>query len=170
MNNDVQTNSASDSRRGRLVAGIVMLVVAALALAAPHLPWALSGRALPALLGVGFIVWAALARSCGLLVPGGILLGVGVGLWLQPEYGPAALMFAMAGGFLSISLLSVALFGRGKSAWWTVWPALGLCAAGLVVGGGSEVRQFLRFAASYWPYALLLGAVLLIASALRKNP
>ena len=169
MSNDAQAK-VGDPRRGRLVAGTVLLVVAGLALAAPYLPVGWSGRGLLPLLGVAFILWAAFARVGGLLVPGGVLLGVGVGLWLQPTYGPAALMFAMAGGFLAISVLSLALFGKRCGTWWTIWPALGLTVAGLVVGGGPEVRELVRAVVGYWPYAALVVALMLIASAWRKNP
>ena len=159
----------ADPRRGRLIAGGVLLAVALFALAGEHLPWSWSGRAMPAVLGVGFIVWAALARASGLLVPGGVLLGVGLGTWLQASYGPAAFLWAMAGGFLSISLLSLALTGPRRGTWWTLWPASGLLIAGAVVAGGPEVRVALGWLREFWPWLLLAGAVALIASGLRRK-
>jgi hypothetical protein len=162
------SNSCSSSR-GRLVAGGVLLTVAVLALLSRHLSWSGSGRALLPVIGVAFVVWGALARNAGLLVPGGILLGVGVGSWLQPTYGTGAFLFAMAGGFLSISLFSVLLFGPKQRAGWTIFPALGLAFAGLVVAGGAEMRALLRTFGDYWPYALLIVALALIASAWGKK-
>jgi hypothetical protein len=147
----------------------VLLTVALLALLARHLSWTLSGRTLLPVIGVAFVVWGALARNAGLLVPGGILLGVGVGSWLQPIYGTGAFLFALAGGFLSISLFSALLFGPKQRAGWTIFPALGLAFAGVVVSGGPEVRAILRTLGDYWPYALLLVALALIASAWRKK-
>lgn len=170
MNESAPLSAGGHGRRGRLVAGGVLLAVALLALAAPHLPWSWNGRGMLAVLGVGFIVWAALARTSGLLVPGGVLLGVGVGLWLQPVYGPAAFLFAMSGGFLAISALALLLFGRANCAGWTVYPAGGLALAGLVVTGGPEVRTLLRAARDYWPYAVIVVAAVLIVTGLRKNP
>ena len=122
-------------RRGRLVAGGVLLAVALTALAAPYLPPGLAGRAFLPFLGAAFVVWAALARTSGLLVPGGVLIGVGVGAWLQTIYGPAAFLFSLAGGFLLISVLSLLLFGPDRRTWWTVFPAAGLSFAGFVVSG-----------------------------------
>lgn len=161
------TIPSRDNRRGRLVAGGVLLVVACAALAAPYLPPGLAGRAFLPFLGVAFVVWAALSRACGLLVPGGVLLGVGVGAWLQASYGPAAFLFSLAGGFLSISVLSLLIFGAKHRTWWTVFPAGGLVLAGIVVGGGSTVREALRTMQGYWPYALIVVALALIVSALR---
>lgn len=161
--------SPVDSRRGRLVAGGVLLTVALLALFRDSLPWTWNGRLALALMGVGFVVWAALARNPGLLVPGGVLVGVGVGSWLQAGYGPAAFLWSMAGGFLLIPALSFALFGPRKIHCWAVWPAAGLVFAGLVVVGGAEVRTVIGFFREFWPWLLLAGAVGLIVSGLRKN-
>lgn len=147
-----------------------MLTVALLALLRDYLPWSWSGRGFPALLGLGFVIWAALARSSGLLVPGGVLLGVGVGSWLQASYGPAVFLWSMAGGFLLISVLSLALFGARKNSWWTLWPAAGLTFAGIVVAGGPEVRALLGWFRDFWPWILLVGAIALIVSGLRKIP
>lgn len=168
--NDCATPSATptrDNRRGRLVAGGVLLAVAGAALAAPYLPPGFAGRAFVPFLGVAFVVWAALSRSIGLLVPGGVLLGVGVGAWLQASYGPAAFLFSLAGGFLSISVLSMLIFGAKHKTWWTVFPAGGLAFAGIVVSGGPAVREVLRGMQNYWPYALIVVAVALIVSALQ---
>jgi hypothetical protein len=159
----------ADPHRGRLVAGGVMLAVALLALLGQYFGWSWHSRAMPALLGVAFVVWAALARTAGLLVPGGVLLGVGVGAWLQATYGPAAFLWSMAGGFLLISVLSLALFGARKNTWWTLWPAGGLVFAGAVVAGGPEMRALFAWLRDYWPWLLIAAALVLIASGLRKN-
>lgn len=169
MNESASTSSSGEIRRGRLVAGGVLLAVALAALAAPYLPPGFAGRAFLPFLGVAFIVWAALARSCGLLVPGGVLLGVGIGAWLQANYGPAAFLFSLAGGFLSISLLSVLIFGPKTRNGWTVFPAGGLVFAGVMVGGGPEMREFLRAMQHYWPYTLIVVALALIMSAWRGS-
>lgn len=167
MNDSASNPPSGEIRRGRLVAGGVLLAVALAALAAPYLPPGFAGRAFLPFLGVAFIVWAALTRKCGLLVPGGVLLGVGIGAWLQASYGPAAFLFSLAGGFLSISLLSVLIFGPKTRNGWTIFPAGGLVFAGVVVSGGPEVRDFLRTMQHYWPYALIVVALALIVSALR---
>jgi len=169
MNESASTSSVGETHRGRLVAGGVLLAVALAAIAAPYLPPGFADRAFLPFLGVAFIIWAALARRCGLLVPGGVLLGVGIGAWLQASFGPAAFLFSLAGGFLSISLFSVLIFGAKNRHRWTVFPAGGLVLSGLIVSGGPEVREFLRAMQHYWPYALIVVALALIVSALRGS-
>jgi hypothetical protein len=164
------TREGADKARGRLVAGCILLTIAVLALAAPHVRWAWQGGGFLLLLGVAFVVWAALGRVAGLLVPGGILIGIGVGTALRPEYGNTGFLFSLAAGFLLISVLQLALFGRkaGKG-WWTVWPAGGIALSAIVSSGGPELREFFRALRDYWPYALIVVALALIFSGLRKK-
>lgn len=160
--------SGRDKSRGRLVAGGVLLTIAIGALVAPQLRWAWNGSAFLLFLGGAFIVWAALGRVSGLLVPGGILTGLGVGNALRPEFGNFGFLLCLAAGFLLISVLHLALFGRGaKNTWWTVWPAGGIALAAVFAAGGPEVRELVRNLRDYWPYALIVVALALIASGLR---
>lgn len=162
--------NSSGKARGRLVAGGVLLTIALIALVAPHVRWAWHGGGFLLLLGVAFVVWAALGRIGGLLVPGGILIGLGAGTALRPDYGNAAFLGCLAAGFLLISVLSLAIFGRReKNVWWTVWPAGGIGLSAVFSSGSPEVREFLRSARDYWPYALIVVALLLIVSGLRKK-
>jgi hypothetical protein len=156
-------------RRGRLVAGGVLLAVALAALGGPHLRIGWDAPFVLLLLGVAFLVWAALGRVPGLLVPAGVLLGTGVGAWLRGTYGNAAFFLAMAAGFLAISVFHLLLFGRKGAVWWTVWPAGGLAVAALVTAGGPEARALFEAARAYWPYALIVAALALIVSGLRAR-
>ena len=116
------------------------------------------------LMGVAFLVWAALVRSPGLLVPGGVLVGIGVGTLLRAEYGNGAFLLSMAGGFLLIATLSRILFGREKACCWALWPAAGLAIAGCLQFAGSDVRQSLRAVQPFWPYVLIAVALFLLFS------
>ena len=109
--NDIPENSSADAVRSRRVAATVLLLVAGLALGGKYLPFAWRDGLL-LFLGVAFIVWAALGRVAALLVPGGILTGVGTGILLHSEYGGAVFLLALAGGFALIPVLSLLLFQR----------------------------------------------------------
>lgn len=161
MNETTEDNSYAEALRGRRTAAAVLLIVAAVALAGPHVP--LNWRdGFLALMGVGFIVWSALARSRGLLVPGGVLTGIGVGAMLRPEFGHGAFLLSMAGGFLLIALLAPLLFGRGCR--WAFWPAAGLAFAGLIAMAGPEARAMFRELRPLWPWLLIGVAVFLLFS------
>jgi len=168
--NDTTTDSTvqtADPHRGRKVAAGILLTVAFVALLRPHVSLDFDKRWMLPLMGAGFIVWAALARNSGLLVPGGILTGIGVGTVLRGEFGNAVFLFSMAGGFLLIPMLHLLLFGRRKvsgwSLWWTVFPAGGLAFAGLVQLAGPDVRAWFRALGPVWPYVLIAVAVWLLA-------
>lgn len=147
--------------RGRRVAAVVLLVIAGAALFGKYLPFNWWESVL-VVMGVGFILWAALARTPGLLVPGGILTGIGVGQLLRHSYGNGTFLLSMAGGFLLISVLSRAIFGRQKGEWWPLFPAAGIGFAGLVQMAGPDFRDWLRAIQPYWPYALIAVAVYLL--------
>lgn len=164
----------ADPRRGRRVAALVLLVVAGFALLSPHLPWSWRGGILLPL-GVAFLVWAALVRSPGLLVPGGVLCGLGAGLGLISVLGPSATLFGLAGGFLLIAALHRLLLGRAGVSW-PLWPAAGLAFAGVMVLTAPyqrelwrEQRDLWRVAAEYWPYAVIAVALWLFFAPARKQ-
>ena len=68
MNEQASSSETTPARatrqgNGRVVAGGVLLAVALFALVGPYLPRAITGQLFPAVLGVAFLVWAALAMS-----------------------------------------------------------------------------------------------------------
>jgi hypothetical protein len=144
---------------GRRVAGTVLLLVAGFALFGKYLPFAWRDGVL-LLLGGGFIVWGAVGRVAALLIPGGILVGIGAGALLRPEYGNAVFLLAMAGGFALISGLTYVFFQKWVR--WPVYPAGGLAFAGALQLAGSGLRQLLGDFAPYWPYALIAIALYLL--------
>jgi hypothetical protein len=161
MNDLPETKSYAESVRGRRTAAVVLLVVAGAALAGPYVPFNWRDGFL-LLMGVGFMVWSALARSPGLLVPGCMLVGVGSGILLRGEYGGGAFLLAMSGGFLLLAGLSRVMFPEHKGSRWPLWPAAGLAFAGLMASAGPDARELFRLVRPYWPHALIIVAVFLL--------
>jgi hypothetical protein len=163
INENLEGKSHAEAMCGRRTAAVVLLVVAVAALAGPHLPFNWRDSFL-LLMGVAFIVWSALVRSPGLLVPGGVLVGIGTGILLREEYGNGAFLLSMSGGFLLIALLSPLLFRGQKRCRWAFWPAAGLAFSGLLQFAGRDLREAFRAVQPFWPYVLIAVALFLFFS------
>jgi hypothetical protein len=83
-------------------------------------------------IGAGSLVAYVVTRRYGLLVPGGILSGLGAGLVVAASGGPdEAVVLGLGLGFVSIAVLD-AVLGDGRAAWWPLIPG-GILT---VIGGG----------------------------------
>lgn len=136
---------------------------------------------LPAL-GAIFMLSGIIKREAGLMIPGGILSGIGLGIILEAgalglsdgmdDGGLFMLTFGM--GFASITLFTM-LFAK-ETHWWALIPAAIMSVIGLGVSFGGIFFQILELAATYWPliliavggYALLKG--LMMPSVKEKSP
>jgi hypothetical protein len=109
------------------------------------------------LIGLGFIGWALQSHHFGLLVPGGILLGIGTGAGLINALFPnsagniqgGVFFLAFAAGWLLIALLS----GLADN-YLHRWP---LIPAGIMAALGS----LLIMGSVWWPLAMVAGGVTL---------
>lgn len=88
-------------------------------------------------LGLFFILWGATSRNAGLLIPGGIITGLSIGIFLVedlnalPEYYQGGgFVISLALGFALITLLTRIFTGQAH--WWALIVA-GILA---LVGGG----------------------------------
>jgi hypothetical protein len=154
-------------RRGTL-GGVMLILIGMLALLwqwAPAAWWAL--WFLP-LLGVLFLAWGLLSREVGLLVPGGILVGIGAGVLFMQAYQSAVGDMAAAGTFLLIFaagwvMITLAALIIHKTVWWplVVAAVLAVVGAGLIIGG--PALTVLEALGKLWPLVLVgLGAWMLI--------
>ncbi len=124
------------------------------------------GDALILLLVGGGFIFAYLSRNqYGLLIPGGILVGLGIGTLLERMLSPFA-EFETLGlglGFLLIYLID--LLRQGHTSWWPLAPGTVLILVGLVEGS----PQFQEWLTVGWPAILILIGLLLLIRTLSKN-
>jgi hypothetical protein len=150
-------------------AGLVLITIGVLALAAILIGSPLAGEFFLAGLGLVLIVWGLAARHVGPIVPGGVLLGIGAGILLaqqlynttQGSHASAIILVSMGGGFILITPLSRTISSR-----WQLWPLLpGLILAligGAIFSGGIAL-EVVNFAGLIWPVLLIaLGAYLVL--------
>lgn len=159
----------NDESRNRIVWGIALIVFGLLALVTQlvDLGETLGLLIVPAL-GLIFLLWGTLTRQSGLLIPGGILSGIGIGtLLITGPYAAASgqvqggvFLLAFAFGWALIPVLS-AIF-TGDNHWWALIPG-GIMA---IVGGallfGGVALTVLEFFGRAWPVLLILAGLYLI--------
>lgn len=175
--NGEQRLDGRPARRGYQTGGAVLVAVGLFLLAAQALPERQVGMLfLPALGGV-FLIAGLVARNVGLLVPGGVLMGIGTGVYLLEgsvltSFGyyvdgaaeAGVILLSLAAGFVLVSLASTLV--TLKVHVWPLFPAAVIGSIGGLLMMGDEGLRVLETVGHYWPLALILaGAVLL----LRRN-
>jgi hypothetical protein len=145
---------------GGWIAGAVLIVVG-LGLFALQFAKGYGQSLILILIGGLFLAGYLYRRSYGLLVPAGILLGLGIG-----SAGGRA--FAFIRGFNSIGLglgfLSIYLIGRAgqrSTPWWPLVPGGILLAIGLA----SSSETMARYLSVGWPLVLVLIGVIVLLGA-----
>jgi hypothetical protein len=151
-------NSENKSNRlhnGRIVAGVILVLVGAATLLQR---WLDIGNYIVLLLGLGFLIWGSVSHKTGLIIPGGVLSGIGLGIlamqgpWQFPvadQNGVFLLCFAL--GWFLITFLT-AVFTCTQ--WWALIPG-GIMA---LIGGAILVTN----GAIPWMDLNLVYAIILI--------
>lgn len=154
------THQRFSPERNRLFAGIALIGIGALLLIAQFIQaqW-LSVLILPTL-GAIFLLWGLIARNPGLLVPGGILSGIGLGAYLNS--GPfveaaervqgGVFLLAFAAGWILIVVASLAIRRRQ---WWPLIPGSIMAIIGVALMGGDFGLQILEWVGKLWPLILI---------------
>jgi hypothetical protein len=160
-----QTTSTNSSRRsGGIVAGAILVAVGLLTLVGQIPGIEIGLYFLPALSLIFFVAGFA-SRNVGLLIPAGIIMGVGAGSILVTELplsGTAeggAFMLALAGGFALITLSGLVL---RKFMYWPLIPAAFIALFGVALLSGETGLSALKMLRYVWPVALILAGGALI--------
>ena len=148
--------------------GILLVIAGLFMLLNQFVTINISGGIFLAALGLFFILWGATNRNAGLLIPGGILTGLSVGVFLVEDasliaepYQGGAFVAALAVGFALITILT-RLF-TGESHWWALIVAgvLALVGGGIIIvemPNGGLLQQVVEaaFTASQYLWPLVL--------------
>jgi hypothetical protein len=176
--NDSNVNQNGNRRKGRgLVGGLILILIGVYALISQYVPLDFSNLTLPSL-GVIFIVLAFATRSRGLLIPGGILSGIGAGTVVASYYhfpeqqsGGVLLLFFAAGWVLIVVLSLLMNLVEGtpnrRSLWWPLIPAVPMVFIAVPLLMGGDALKVLNLYGLAWPILLIgLGIFILFV---RRN-
>jgi hypothetical protein len=113
--------------------------------------------------GVGFLVAYTATRSYGLLIPGAILTGLGMGIVIASQGGPdESVVLGLGAGFLAITVVDV-IFGRPRGGWW--WP---LIPGGVLTIVGASTFAGIESVGRYVAPTLLIAVGILLL--FRRRP
>lgn len=122
-------------------------------------------------LGLFFLAWGVVTREGGLIIPGGILTGIGTGIALiagpldlgDGDISGGVFMGAFAMGWVLITIFT-ALF-TDETQWWALIPAaiMAIISGALLIEGPFMVA--LEWLGKLWPLALILGGIAMLLGA-----
>ncbi|MBE2235220.1 MAG: hypothetical protein IAE85_17115 [Anaerolinea sp.] len=165
--NDV--NEKPTEARDRVILAVMLIAIGLLAFLSqiidlPNIGWLI----LPGLALI-FLLWGLLTREIGLLIPGGILAGIALGVYLiigpyagQIEENQGGIfLLAFSAGWALITLLS--LVSKQGFQWWPLIPGAIIGLVGVAVMRGGAAMQLLQLLGYAWPLALVaIGLYLLL--------
>jgi hypothetical protein len=163
---DMQMKHKDDGNRKQVVTGLALMALGLWALVGQFVQMPDMGMLFLPALGLIFVVWGIAVREGGLMIPGGILSGVGVGAYLVqvlPVEGSAdggLFLLSLGLGFAAITVLT-AVF-TDNTHWWALWPGaiLSLIGGALLLGG--VALSVLAVVGTYWPVILIVIGVWVI--------
>lgn len=152
----------------RSIAGAILLMIGFVTLAANLSHSDIIGLLVLPVVGILFLVAAFMGRLPGLLIPGSIITGLGLGTLVQQtvfasangEARGAVIVIGLALGFLAIMPLTQILHGRSQ--WWPAIPGGILLIVGIALWAGPAGATFLQVLGTLWPLALIAVGIYLL--------
>lgn len=171
MNDQIQKHELLETRKNSasaVVPGLALILIGLLVFAGQFINTDWMGLLFLPALGIIFLAWGTIAKKVGLIIPGGILSGIGVGAILVE--GPFAnlsgeatggiFMIAFAAGWLLIPLFAALIDGQFH--WWPLIPAAFMAIIGGALLAGGVALQVLEMANYLWPVVLIAIGLYLI--------
>lgn len=150
--------------QGRVAVGAVLIVIGLMLLASQFIE-GFADRAWPVVIGGAFVAGYFYRKAYGLLIPGCILLGIGLGNLAQGSIRNFGDFDSIALGLGFIAIFVIAALYEGRTHWWPLIPG-GI----LVIQGLQEGNQAVRdLVAVGWPVILILIGLILLAGAFRAT-
>lgn len=160
--------SPEQPKRETATVGVILILVGIVSLAGTLLGNLGVGLWFLPLLALIFLYAGITRRSLGLVIPGGILAGIGTGIVMIEQVFPGLGSEAQGGLFLlcfAAGWLLIAVLGTritGALVWWPLIPGsiLAVIGSGLLMGGWA--LRALELTGYLWPVALILVGLYLV--------
>jgi hypothetical protein len=150
--------------RARMIPGLILIVIGIALLLMQFFRFG-PGQFL-LLLGLIFLVPYFLTRGYGLLIPGCILAGMGLGLIFETSE-EMSVTFPIGLGLGFIAIFVIQLLVAGHSHWWPLVPGVALVLTGLA----ESLPQAQTLFEKGWPLLLILiGLAILLGQFWRSKP
>ncbi|NUQ38891.1 MAG: hypothetical protein HUU23_14060 [Caldilineales bacterium] len=164
MNTNLPTPTPSPARNNGIV-GIALVAIGALALISQLTDLQNIGMLVLPILALIFLAWGMITRTFGLIIPGGILAGIGgaalliENMTLTESTQGGVFLLTFAAGWALITLLSP-LTREGLQLWPLIPGSIMAVIGGLLLAGDAG-EQILNLIGLTWP-AILIGVGLYI--------
>ena len=142
--------------RLRLIPGLILIALGILFLVGQYFE---APGIILLFFGLVFLIPYVLTRSYGLLIPGCILAGLGVGILFESALGRGDITILIGLGLGFIAIFTVQLVVAGRSHWWPLVPG------GLLVlfGLAEAIPQGQTLIEKGWPLILILIGLIILA-------
>ena len=126
-------------------------------------------------LGAMFLVWGILTRNAGLMIPGGILSGIGWGVYaiagplsmFQGDNEGGVFLISLGLGFGLITLVT-AVFAD-ETHWWALIPGSIIAFVGIAILFGGVFMTLLTLLGKLWPLGLILLGISVLYNANKEK-
>ena len=148
-----------------VVGGIILVGIGVIALISQFVDLSRLDQFILPGLGAAFLLWGIVQRKAGPLIPGGILMGIGLGSLVvannTSDEAGGLFLIIFASGWMLIALLS-AIF-TAETQWWALIPAGIIGFIGMAVSVGGVAMTMLATLGKLWPLILIgVGIYVLI--------
>lgn len=164
----VSTPEKHDSTRARVAAGVALIAIGLLLVLVQAFDINIPGWLFLGGLGLIFLVWGLATRTFGLVIPGGVLGGIALGVFLTELPLDGMTDTASGGLFLLGFSLGWALMTllspltREHVQWWPLIPGGIMAAIGAILLLGGFGLQLLTLIGVAWPLILVVIGVYLL--------
>jgi hypothetical protein len=145
-----------EQRRRQVYSGLALIALG-LALYAVQRVEGLGRSAIFFLVGGAFLAAYLYRRDFGLLIPAGLIGGIGAGM-LEP----VPMLVGIGGGFVAITI--IALFYERRFEGWPLIPGAILILVGL------REMEIVAYLVDHWPLLLVIVGVVILLGALGRRP